>query len=222
MTRVIGWLGAVKGKERQLLQNAIGPARSMFRGQDHLGRGCSLSERELEEGRKQQGHTMEKYVRLAKEMGMVNAMIISPKDMFFDIRAMMKCRWGCEDYFQGSIKCHARGTTFHERVEMVQKYNDVLVVHSHDAHALSTAVLEIERTAFLDGHYFGFAVRYCRVCKSCAADKGQPCAFPEKVRPCDQSFGIDVYRTARSLGLPCNVLQDKEDVQNRYGFVLID
>ncbi len=165
---------------------------------------------------------MEKYVQLAKEMNMVNAMIISPKDMFFDIRAIMKCRWGCDNYFQESIKCHTRGTTFQERVEMIQKYNDILIVHSHDANALSSAVLEIEKAAFLDGRYFAFAVRYCKLCKSCAADKGDACAFSEKVRPCDQSFGIDVYKTARNLGLPCNVLKNKDDVQNRYGFVLID
>ena len=43
-----------------------------------------------------------------------------------------------------------------------------------------------------------------------------------KLRPCDQSFGIDVYKTARNLGLPCEVLQSKDDIQNRYGFVLLD
>ena len=34
---------------------------------------------------------MEKYTRLAKELGMVNAMIISPKEICFDIRAILKC-----------------------------------------------------------------------------------------------------------------------------------
>jgi hypothetical protein len=44
----------------------------------------------------------------------------------------------------------------------------------------------------------------------------------KKVRPCDQSFGIDVYKTARQLGLPCEALQSKGAIQNRYGFVLLD
>ena len=87
-----------------------------------------------------------------------------------------------------------------------------MLVHSHDANELTKAVLEIERTAFLDGHYFAFAIRYCRLCKGCAVDQGKSCPTPEKVRPCDQSFGIDVYKTVRNLGLPCNVLQNKEDV----------
>ncbi len=165
---------------------------------------------------------MEHYIHLAKELKMVNAMVISPKEVFFDIRAMLKCRWGCEDFFQDSIRCHSRGTTFQERLEMVRRYNDILLVHSHDQRELSFAVLEIEKRAFLDGYYFAFAIRTCNLCGICAVRNGNPCPTPDKVRPCDQSFGIDVYKTARNLGLPCEVLQSKDDVQNRYGFILLD
>ena len=165
---------------------------------------------------------MERYVRLAKELNMAGAVPISPQQIVFDIRAILKCRWGCEDFFRESIKCSTRNTTFQERVEMVQKYNRILLVHSHDAHELTTALLELEKTAFLDGYYFAFAIRYCNACRSCSVNDGKPCLFPEKVRPCDQAFGIDVYKTVRGLGLPCEVLQDKTSQQNRYGFLLID
>jgi predicted metal-binding protein len=163
-----------------------------------------------------------KYVRMAKDLKMLNARIISPAEIYFDIRAILKCRWGCEDFFNQTIKCNTRNTSYEERAEMIKAYNNILFVHSHDATAVSRAVVEIERTAFLDGYYFAFAVRYCRLCKTCAVDKGKSCPTPEKVRPCDQSFGIDVYKTARNQGLPCDVLQDKWDVQNRYGFVLLE
>lgn len=153
---------------------------------------------------------------------MVNAKIISSKEISFDIRAKLKCRWGCEDFFNQSIKCHTRNTSFQERTEMIKAYQNILLVHSHDARDLSRAVLEIEKTAFLDGHYFSFAVRACSLCKNCQVDQGKPCPTPEKVRPCDQSFGIDVYKTVRKQGLPCDVLQDKEHLQNRYGFVLLE
>jgi len=165
---------------------------------------------------------MEKYLQLARELGMVNAKIISPEDIFFDIRTILKCRWGCEDFFQGSIRCHTRDTTYQERVEMIKRYNHILLVHSNDARGLSQAVLEIERAAFLEGYYFAFAIRFCNLCKTCALKEGNPCPTPEKVQPCDQSFGIDVYKTVWNLGLPCEVLQTKQDIQNRYGFVLID
>jgi len=165
---------------------------------------------------------LDKYVRKAKELKMANAMIISPSDIYFDIRAILKCRWGCEDFFNQTIKCNTRNTTFQERTEIIKAYQNILLVHSHDDRELSKAVLEIERTAFLDGHYFAFTIRSCKLCKSCSVDQGKSCPTPDKVRPCDQSFGIDVYKTARNQGLPCDVLQNKEDVQNRYGFVLIE
>lgn len=165
---------------------------------------------------------MNKYIDLAKEFGMLNAMIISSEDICFDIRTQLKCRWGCEDYFKESIKCHSRNTTYLERVEMIKKYNHILIVHSHEVRKLSEALLELERIAFLDGHYFAAVIRTCNYCKSCNVDRGEKCSNPEKVRPCDQLFGIDVFKTVRNLGLPCVVLKNKDDIQNRYGFLLID
>lgn len=153
---------------------------------------------------------------------MVTAKIISPQGIFFDIRAILKCRWGCEDFFENNIRCDTRNTTFQERVEILKRYNHILLVHSHDARELSVAVLEIERKAFLDGYHFAFAIRTCNLCKICVVQEGNPCPTPDKVRPCDQSFGIDVYKTVQKLGLPCEVLQNKNDIQNRYGFVLLD
>jgi predicted metal-binding protein len=165
---------------------------------------------------------MEKYVQLAKKLGMADAVIITPQDICFDIRAILKCRWGCEDFFHQTIKCHTRDTTYRERTKMIRRYSHILLVRSSDARALSQTILDIERAAFLDGHYFSFGIRTCNLCIACAVNENKPCPAPDKVRPCDQSFGIDVYKTVRNLGMPCNVLQNKGDVQNRYGFVLID
>jgi predicted metal-binding protein len=165
---------------------------------------------------------LDKYVGLAKELKMVNARLITPQDIFFDIRALLKCRWGCEDFQPQSIRCQVRDTTYQERLEMVRQYQHILIIQAHDAREVSKAALEIEKTAFLDGYYFAFAIRACNLCQVCVAQQGNPCPTPDKVRPCDQSFGIDVYRTARHLGWPCEVLQSRDDIQNRYGFVLLD
>jgi predicted metal-binding protein len=165
---------------------------------------------------------MEKYIQLAKELGMVNAFLITPNDIVFDIRGILKCRWGCEDFSEKNIRCHSRNTSLDERMNMLKKYKNILLVHSHDAQELSKALLEIERAAFLNGHYFAFVLRFCRLCKICKVDEGKACPTPRKIRPCEISFGIDVYKTARNLGLPCDPLQDKDALQNRYGFVLVD
>jgi predicted metal-binding protein len=165
---------------------------------------------------------LEKYVKMAGDLGMVHALWIGPQDFCFDRRAVLKCRWGCGDYSQENPRCSTRGTSFEERVAMVKDYMDILLLHCHDAHQLSKAVLEIERSAFLDGYYFAFAIRACNLCAECVVQRGGTCPTPEKIRPCDQSFGIDVYKTARELGLPCEPLQNPDDLQNRYGFVLIE
>lgn len=166
---------------------------------------------------------MDKYIKMAKELGMVDAVLATPDDICFDTRTMLKCLWGCQEHFpHDTERCGMRGTTFPERVEMVRRYRHILVVHSHDAQALGRATLELERAAFLDGYYMSFAVRSCNLCESCSVTQGKPCPTPEKIRPCDQAFGIDVYKTVRGLGLPLNVLKTKDDVPDRYGFVLID
>ncbi|MGD0277965.1 MAG: DUF2284 domain-containing protein [Smithella sp.] len=165
---------------------------------------------------------MEKYIQLAKNNGMADALPITPDNIVFDIRAILKCRWGCEEFSEENIRCHARNTSYDERVAMIRKYKNILFVHSHDAHELSKSLLDIERAAFLNGYYFAFALRYCRLCKSCALEQGKPCLTPQKIRPCEAPFGIDIFQTARSLGLPCRPLQSENETQNRYGFVLID
>jgi predicted metal-binding protein len=98
---------------------------------------------------------MEKYVELAKELGMVNALLIKPSDVFFDRRAVLKCRWGCEEYSGNNLRCNTRGTSFEECVAIVNQYKNILMVHSHDAHELSKSLLEIERVAFLRGQPLG-------------------------------------------------------------------
>jgi len=163
-----------------------------------------------------------KYVDLAKSQGMVNAVVISLSDICFDSRALLKCSWGCDRSYSENTRCDSRNTTLQERIEMVKQYSNILLVHSHDATQLSQTLLEVERIAFLDGYYFAFVLRQCYFCKECLVLKGEGCSFPEKIRPCEQLFGIDMYKTVRQLGLPCEVLHHKDDVQNRYGFLLVD
>lgn len=164
---------------------------------------------------------MPDYVQLAMELKMLHAKILSAEDMVFDIRTLLKCRWGCENHDHDRFKCQERRTSFEERLQAVKSYKQILLIHSHDAGDVSRAALEIERRAFLDGNHFAFAIRYCNLCKKCAVDEALPCIQPEKVRPCEATFGIDVYETAKRLGLPCYPLQHKNDIQNRYGFVCI-
>jgi len=164
---------------------------------------------------------MQKYVHLALEQKMLHAKIITPADMVFDIRVLLKCHWGCENHDNTSFKCQKRNTSFEEGLQMIKSYKNILFIHSNHGMDVSRAALEIERQAFLDGNHLAFAIRYCNLCKQCAVDDNAPCVQPLKVRPCEGIFGIDVYETARLHELPCYPLQHEGDVQNRYGFVCL-
>lgn len=124
---------------------------------------------------------MEKYLQLAKDLKMEHALLIGPKDIYFDSRAVLKCLWGCEEHTPGNIRCSTRDSTLSERIDMIKSYHNILLLHSHDAAALSSTVLEIERVAFLDGYYFAAGMRGCNLCKECSVKKGQPCPTPKKL-----------------------------------------
>lgn len=164
---------------------------------------------------------MEKYIRMAFDLKMLNAKIISPAEMTFDRRVRLKCSWGCENHDNRSFKCQERNTSFDERLAMVRSYNNILILHSHDARRSSKAAVAIERRAFLDGNHLAFAIRYCNLCRQCAVDDGKSCVTPLKVRPCEGLFGIDVYETAKQHDLPCHPLKDRDETQNRYAFVCL-
>jgi predicted metal-binding protein len=165
---------------------------------------------------------MKKYIQLAKELNMKDAIVITPQQVYFDKRVVLKCRWGCDSKGSDNLRCGARDTTYDERIEIIRCYTRILFLYSHNARELTGASLEIERAAFLDGYYFASAIRCCCFCDTCILEQGKDCPYPEKIRPCDQLFGIDMYKTARQLGFPCHVLQNRDEQQNRYGLVLID
>ncbi len=166
---------------------------------------------------------METYIDIAEKNGATQALIISPDDIAFDRRAILKCLWGCEDQSESHrIKCGSRGLDFKSAQATIHKYKHIILIHHHDNVKLSNTARKIEKTAFFDGHYFAAAMHCCHLCKTCSIDAGKPCPTPNKIRPCDQSFGIDVYKTVRGLGLPCAPLQSKKETPNRYDFVLIN
>jgi predicted metal-binding protein len=90
-----------------------------------------------------------KYVNLAKKHGMIDALIISPSEIYFDIRTNLKCGWGCERSLMTNIKCDNRGTTHEERVKIVKQYKSILLIHSHEVRKLSKVILELEKMHFL-------------------------------------------------------------------------
>ncbi len=165
---------------------------------------------------------MQHLIDIAKELGLSDPLVTSTDKIVFDRRARLKCLWGCSFHEPESPKCGVRGTSFEERRDMARAYKHVLVAGHAEARPLTLGLLELERRAFLEGLPFAFVIRACNYCKRCALEQGKACAFPEKVRPCDQAFGIDVYSTVRGLGLGIKVLTDRDQTPSRYGFLFLD
>jgi predicted metal-binding protein len=165
---------------------------------------------------------IEKYKVIANQYDIDNVMLISPEDIVFDVRSILKCNWGCDKSKNKSIKCDHQGLSIDERKQMIKAYKKILLLHGHDGYKLTKACLHLERELFLDDYYYAFAVRCCNFCKDCIVEKGRDCAHPDKVRPCEEMLGVDVFQTAKKLGMPISVLKQPDDVQNRYGFVLIE
>jgi predicted metal-binding protein len=83
-------------------------------------------------------------------------------------------------------------------------------------------VAELERTAFLDGHYkaLGLGDGPCRLCKECAL--AGDCRHPELARPSMESCGIDVYATARNSGIELEVVTRRTGPSKHINLILID
>jgi predicted metal-binding protein len=164
---------------------------------------------------------LEKYKHIADKYGIEHMLLISPQDIVFDIRSILKCNWGCDKSKGKTIKCDNQGLSIEERKQIINAYSKILLLHGHDGYNVTKACLHIEKELFLDNYYYAFTLRACNFCKDCRVDEGKDCIHPDKVRPCEEMFGIDVYQTARNLELPIKVLKNEDEVQNRYGFVLV-
>lgn len=81
--------------------------------------------------------------------------------------------------------------------------------------------MTLEREIFLAGFYKAFVLGRgaCRLCDECNLEK---CIHPREARPSMESYGIDVYATARGNGYPIEVVKDRSCDQNYYGVVLVD
>lgn len=84
------------------------------------------------------------------------------------------------------------------------------------------AGFEMERHAFLSGYYnaYLYGAHRCYRCEKCVLDEGADgakgtigkttCRFPVQARPSMESAGIDVFATAKNVGIEMHVLTDKK------------
>jgi len=164
--------------------------------------------------------SIDKYIDLARSHGAINVLAVTPDDVVFDGRTILKCMFGCGDWGKGCT-CPSRdgALSTDEWEKLLRKYKTVLIIHAHDKKTTQKASLAVENEAYLDGDALSFSMSDCALCVECAGSIGQPCRNVASARPAFHSVGIDVFKTAHNLGLPLKALRDKEEEQNWYAAV---
>ena len=166
---------------------------------------------------------MEKYIEMARSFGVENVIAVTPDDIVFDARTLLKCMYGCSDWEKGCT-CPSRPgfPSLKQIKKMLKKYKTVLIIHSHDKKTAQNASLAIENEAYLDGDALVFSMSDCALCTECAGRSNQPCRNVTKARPAFHSVGIDVFTTVNNLGLPLYPLRSKDEKQNWYSAVWLN
>lgn len=164
------------------------------------------------------------YISKAVSMGAKNVVPFLISDIAFDSRVVLKCIFGCSDYgLLHSCPYQRSPLTMEEYQRILERYSGGIIIGCADKKSSQDISYEIERQCFLDDYYFAFSLSDCGLCTTCSKGKGVDCRFPKKARPAFHSVGIDVFKTVRNLGLPIEVLQDKDEQdQNWYSAIFIE
>jgi predicted metal-binding protein len=166
---------------------------------------------------------MEKYIKLAKEFGAENVVAVTPDDIVFDERTILKCMFGCGSWGKGCTCPSRSGFLSGEEYErMLRKYKTVLIVHSPLKKIAQKASYAVEKEAFLDGDVLAFSMSDCALCELCAGKADEPCRNVMQARPAFHSVGIDVFATVKKLGLPIEVLREEGEAENWYSAVWLN
>jgi predicted metal-binding protein len=172
---------------------------------------------------------LEKYVELALAAGVSEAKIIPVSNVVTAEWVRLRCQFGCDGYGNG-LCCPPRTPTPEQMKRVLADYNHALIYsyvctpsdYRPKRRRMRKLVAELERSAFLDGHYkaFGLADGPCRLCRVC--DLTHDCRHPEQARPSMESCGIDVYATARNSGIKLEVATRRDGPSKHINLVLID
>ena len=166
---------------------------------------------------------LKKYTEMAFKLGADNVVAVTPEDIVFDGRTVLKCMFGCKDWGKGCT-CPSRYgfLPLKKFRKLLKKYKTVLIIHSRDKKNAQKASFAVETEAYLDGDALVFSTSDCAICEDCAGRNDQPCRNVTMARPSFHSVGIDVFKTVNKLGLPLKALRSEDEEQNWYAAVWLN
>lgn len=170
--------------------------------------------------------------QLARDRGADDLAWIAASNVTIARWVRMKCEFGC-DWYGNCAACPPNLPSIEECRELFGEYDQVLLLRFSRAvaepdqrHAwtreINRSLLALERDVFLAGHPKAFVlfVDPCNLCDDCAPTR-RSCHEKSLARPSPEGFGIDVFTTARTAGMPLRVLTDFDQVMNLYAMLLV-
>ena len=180
---------------------------------------------------------MDNILKQIKELGATNAAAINVCDIPFAPELIEFCNQNSCGNFGKCWVCPPLVGEIDVLIDKVKKYEKMLVFQviypledsfdfegmmeaQKEFRILTDKVADLCKAEYPD--MLMLSAGGCAICNECTAPTGEPCRFPEKARPAFHAVGIDVFKTVRRLGLPLNVLTDKEAPQNWYSAVFVE
>lgn len=169
---------------------------------------------------------LERYRRLALELGATDARVITTDMVVVDERVRVKCTYPKCEWYGTSINCPPYAMEPEQTRKLVEKFGyaiffrlkvptDTLVaptgeqleVHKRNRKKRLDIVDKLESTAFYDGYYLavGFGGGSCKS-MLCPQDdcralvQGKACRHPLLARSAMEGVGMDVYLMATKVG----------------------
>lgn len=176
-------------------------------------------------------HKLKFFCNKARRMGALDAVVVSPpKQVFTAVWVRLRCQYGCSEYGQ-CLTCPPYSPTPKTTRKMLDEYGTAILLHGNQWNLIREIAQALELEIFLAGYYkaFAFLCGPCDLCKKCVCVAAGPkqgkaikCKHPDLARPAMEAAGINVFATARSAGLPIEVVRSTDSPQNYYALVLVE
>ena len=140
----------------------------------------------------------EELITKAKELGALDAKVISPSQVVVAHWVQLKCRFGCPDY--GKWKTCPPFTPGPEEMKRIlSEYHRALIIKAKSHDSATEIARNMMFFLYSKGIFKAFPLGSgrCRLCKTCTPEN---CKYPELAYPSMEACSIDVFSTIRRCG----------------------
>lgn len=166
---------------------------------------------------------MDKYIKLLKEKGILEAKVIKSDMIVTAPWVRFKCQYGCSNY-DTSWCCPPRTPNDVQMQAIISSYKTAILFYTMDITVPTKVAQEVAGSMFMDGYYKVIALGSgpCRRCKDFKKCVVHACRQPEKAIPSMEACGIDVFQTARNSGFEIKTLRGMEEAGRYFSLILVE